>query len=376
VNTLNRHTQRRLQMLTAHLTATEGPLRLALDQLSRRGIGERIIKSALAATIAWLIAGQVPRESAPFVAALTAVYTMDLTILKSLRSAGQRLAGITLGIGVAFLAAEFLGVHAWSVGLVILISLVIGLRLNLTSDGMTQVAGTAIVVLVVRATTEARSLYALTFLADTAIGTAIGLLINGIVSPPNFLPTARRALDALTNRLIDLLDQLATMVVDGITPEEATSLAGAIGRLQDDLRAIDESLSRSEESMRFNLLASRQREHLATFHDTDRRLAPVVDGLQRLVIAVGEAAGTAWMENRLLTEQIANLISAVTVILSETETPGSLANAQDLVDRTAELTTSADQIYQDLPDHSWSSLGRVTESAKSLARSASGRSGG
>jgi uncharacterized membrane protein YgaE (UPF0421/DUF939 family) len=368
LSTLNRRTQRQLQALTAQLTATEGPLRRALDELSRLGIGERIVKSALAATIAWMVAAQLPRENAPFVAALTAVYTIDLTILKSLRSAWQRLAGIGLGIAMAFLAAEFLGVHAWSVGLVILLSLVIGLRLNLKSDGMVQVAGTAIVVLVVRSTTEERSIYALIFLADTLIGTAIGLAVNSIFAPPVFVPSARRAVTALGNRLIDLMDQLGTMVVDGITAEEATTLSDAIARLEADLRSTDESLSSAEESLKYNLLAGRQRAQLTTFHEMDRRLGPVVVALQRLVIALGEGAGAVWMENPVLTERIANLISAATMILGDPDSP---AQKQDLADRAADVATLADQIYRELPDNSWSTLGTVTESARALADSVS-----
>jgi uncharacterized membrane protein YgaE (UPF0421/DUF939 family) len=358
-------------MMTAQLTATEGPLRRALNELSRLGIGERIVKSALAATIAWLIAGQIPRENAPFVAALTAVYTMDLTILKSLRSAGQRLAGIGIGIAMAFLAAEFLGVHAWSVGLVILASLVVGLRLGLQSDGMTQVAGTAIVVMVVRSTTEARSIYALTFLADTAIGTAIGLAVNSVFAPPIFVPSARRALDALRGRLIDLMDQLATMVVDGITPDEASALSTAIARLRTDLSAADESLSNAEESLKFNLLAGRQRAQLAAIHQTDRQLEPIVDCLHQLVNALGAAADAEWMADPVLTERIANLVSAATVILSDPTTP---ANQRDLADRLLDLTTYADQIHQSLPGATWAALGHLTESAKSLANSVSAAS--
>ena len=361
-----RHTRKRVLTATAHLTASEGPLRVALDELSRWGIGERIVKSAVAATLAWLVADQLPRENAPFVAALTAVYTIDLTILKSLRSAWQRLAGIGLGIAMAFLAAEFLGVHAWSVGLVILFSLVIGLRLNLKSDGMVQVAGTAIVVMVVRSTAEERSVYALIFLADTLIGTAIGLAVNSIFAPPIFVPSAQRAVVALSNRLIDLMDQLGTMVVDGISAEEAATLSDAITRLGADLRSTDESLSNAEESLKYNLLASRQRAQLTAFHETDRRLEPVVAALQRLVIALGEGAGDAWMENPILTERIANLISAVTMILGEPDSP---AYKQDLADRAADVAALADQIYRELPDNSWSTLGHVTESARALADS-------
>ena len=356
MTTLNRRTKRPLQAMTAQLMATEGPLRLALNELSRLGIGERIVKSALAATIAWLVAGQIPRENAPFVAALTAVYTMDLTILKSVRSAGQRLVGIGIGIAMAFLAAEFLGVHAWSVGLVILVSLVIGLRLGLKSDGMTQVAGTAIVVLVVRSTTEARGIYALTFLADTAIGTAIGLAVNSIFAPPIFVPSAdRRALDALRGRLIDLMDQLATMVVDGITPDESTALSTAIRRLRGDLTAADESLSNAEESLKFNLLAGRQRTQLAAIHETDRQLEPIVDSLQQLVGALGGAANAAWMDDPELTERIANLVSAATMILGEPAGAATPANQRDLADR---LLRPHHPRRPDLPDITRRLMGR------------------
>ena len=367
MSSFNLQAQRRLATISAHLTATEGPLRAALNEFSRLGIGERIVKSALAATLAWLVADQVPRESAPFVAALTAVYTVDLTILKSLRAAGQRLAGITLGIGVAFLAAEFLGVHSWSVGLVILVSLVIGLRLNLKPDGMTQVAGTAIVVMVVRATTEERSVYALNFLADTAIGTTIGLAVNSIISPPNFLPAARRAVGALTNRLIDLMDQLATMVVDGISAAESTTLSDAIRRLRDDLRDAGESLSNAEESLRFNPLAKRQRAHLTAIHDTDRHLEPVVSSLQQLVEALGKASGASWMQDIALTERIAYAVSAATVALGERDAGLSPESAAELTTAISELATAADQIYQNLPDDSWASLGHAVQSARVLA---------
>jgi uncharacterized membrane protein YgaE (UPF0421/DUF939 family) len=359
--------QRGFQALAGRLTATEGPLRAALSELARRGIGERIVKSALAATLAWLIADQIPREAAPFVAALTAVYTMDLTILKSLRSAWQRIAGITLGIGVAFLAAEFVGVHSWSVGLVILASLVIGLRLNLEPDGMTQVAGTAIVVMVVRSTTEERSLYALTFLADTAIGTAVGLTVNSIFAPPNFVPAARRALAALTDRLTDLMDQLATMVVDGITPGEAQALSAAIGRLRLDLHAADESLSNAEESLRFNPLAHRQRSHLTAFHGTDHRLEQVVNQVQRLVDALGSAHDAPWMGNLSLTEALANVVSAATLTLGDMESGQSTELHADLTAAVDDLGKLANGLHSDLPGESWTSLGQIVESARALA---------
>jgi uncharacterized membrane protein YgaE (UPF0421/DUF939 family) len=290
----------------------------------------------------------------------------SLPILKSLRAAWQRIAGITLGIAMAFLAAELIGVHSWSAGLVILISLAIGLRLNLAPDGMTQVAGTAILVLVVRSTTEERSIYALTFLADTAIGTAIGLAVNSLFAPPNFVPAARRAVTALTGRLFDLMDQLATMVVDGITPEEATALSEAIGRLRIDLHAADESLSSAEESLRFNPLAQRQRSQLTAFHATDQRLESIVNHVQRLVDALASAHDAPWMQDRLFDESIANLVSATMFALGDTGFIQSADAKADLLAACADLLQRADRIHAALPGRSWVSLGQVVASARSL----------
>jgi hypothetical protein len=257
-------------------------------------------------------------------------------------------------------------VHSWSAGLVILISLAIGLRLNLAPDGMTQVAGTAILVLVVRSTTEERSIYALTFLADTAIGTAIGLAVNSLFAPPNFVPAARRAVTALTGRLFDLMDQLATMVVDGITPEEATALSEAIGRLRIDLHAADESLSSAEESLRFNPLAQRQRSQLTAFHATDQRLESIVNHVQRLVDALASAHDAPWMQDRLFDESIANLVSATMFALGDTGFIQSADAKADLLAACADLLQRADRIHAALPGRSWVSLGQVVASARSL----------
>jgi uncharacterized membrane protein YgaE (UPF0421/DUF939 family) len=345
-----------------------------LNELGRWGIGERIIKSAIAATLAWLVAAQLPRENAPFVAALTAVFTIDLTILKSLRSAWQRLAGIAIGIAIAFAAAELLGIHSWSVGLVILLSLVVGLRLNLKAEGMTQVAGTAIVVMVVRSTTEERSVYALTFLADTAIGTAVGLGINGLLSPPSYLPAAQRALDLLTDRLTDLIDQLAAMVVDGLSTEEAAVLSTLVGRIDADLHEVDESLTNAEESVRFNLTASRQRGAVARYKELDHRLSPVVANLQRLIDTLGSAADASWMADRSLMDAVANLVSAISVGLKEmvsAERASTLSDPAraDIEERRVALTRQAARIHEGLSDDSWMSLGGMVEAASALAAS-------
>lgn len=367
----SRTAQQRLQALVATLTATEGPLRTAIDELGRIGVGARIVKSALAATLAWMLAGLLPRETAPFVAALTAVYTMDLTILKSLNSAGQRVAGIILGIGMAFLAAEFLGVHAWSVGLVILFSMVVGLRLNLKPDGMAQVAGTAIVVLVVRSNTEERSIYALTLLADTAIGTLIGLTVNSVLIPPNYLPGAQRTLDLLIGRLTSVIDELASMVVDGITRDETTKLRQALDQIGADLQRVDETLTTSSEALRFNLMAARQRTQLEHLQSIDVRLDRVGRAVQQLVGSLASAVDEPWMRSPELPEALADLVSASSQMLlaqgmSESRQQAGGAEIGDVRERMAAL----EQVAIRVPGSGWIRLGHVIGSALDLGEAA------
>ena len=48
-----------------YLAGAKGPLRSALDWLRAHGLGERVIKSAVAAVLAWLIAGLLPDNPTP-----------------------------------------------------------------------------------------------------------------------------------------------------------------------------------------------------------------------------------------------------------------------------------------------------------------------
>lgn len=306
-------------------------------------------------------------------AALTALYTIDLTLLRSLTAAWQRLAGIALGIVVAFAAASLLGVHAWSVGLVILISLLIGLRLNLQSDGMAQVAGTALLVLVVRSTTSERSVYSLTYLADTVIGTSIGLLVNAFVAPPNPLPRARTALGIVVNRLIAVLDQLAAMVVDGISAAEAEELGKASAQIRSDLEQVETALATAAESMQFNLVAIRKQAELDHFTSIERRMEPIIEALNQTTRALGSAAGEPWMRPGPLTEALANLIStAMYVVIGQGEVdsedralPETVAEMRQ---RMADLDTVADHDLVMIVGLRWTLLGQVVASCQELGR--------
>jgi uncharacterized membrane protein YgaE (UPF0421/DUF939 family) len=116
---------------TVLATGTSGPIRVALDRLRRIGIGERVLKTVLAASIAWALASLLPFGDPPILAPLTAIFTMQATLAESVRGSVQRLLGVLFGIISAAVISQVIGLNALSIGLVVLISLSVGIRLGL-----------------------------------------------------------------------------------------------------------------------------------------------------------------------------------------------------------------------------------------------------
>jgi len=86
-----------------------------------------------------------------------------------------------VGVLVAFGFARVAGIHAWSIALVVFVSILAGQALRLGQQGSVQVPVSALLVLVLGATTGG---YALDRVVDTAIGAACGILVNLVVVPP------------------------------------------------------------------------------------------------------------------------------------------------------------------------------------------------
>lgn len=319
IDHVRRRTRRGLVTATAHLTATEGSLRVALDELTERGVGARVIKGALAATLAWAVAGQITPESLPFVASLTALFTVQLTIKQSVEGGRNRLLGVLVGISVAFGVSELVGLHSWSMGVVVLVALLVGLRLKLASGGVEQVAATAIVVMFVQSTSDERLLYAASHLADTAIGTGTGLLLNALVAPPDYVPAARAAVQALGRRLVVVLEDLAAALAEGTTAAEAADLLAAAQVVERELGDVDEAIERAEESLEYNLAGGRQRSAFARCRELSEELRGSVYRTLSLSGSLGDAAGSGEHGARIdlgrLALPAAEAVSAVCVAM-------------------------------------------------------------
>lgn len=303
----------RTAIITAaeYITGAAGPLRSLLDWFRAHGLGERVIKSAVAAVVAWLLAGLIPNNPAPILAPLTAIFSINLTIAGSMRDAVQRVLGVVFGILLAVLVSEYIGPNAWAIFLVILISFYVGRRLGLDPGGIQQIAVSALLI-VLGAASNRLDHAAMLHLANTLIGTGVGLLLNASVAPPNYLPDARRRLLEVGDAIQDDLRVLAEAVRTGISNDEAVTTLHLARETNAKLLDLDTTISQARESLQFNLLGRRQRDVLGIYQRADLALEHA--SIQTRMIARALADATAqdapqgWLAHDALGEPLADLL--------------------------------------------------------------------
>ncbi len=207
------------------------------------------VKTAAAAVVAWLIAVQLIGEGQAFLAPWSALLTVHATVYRSVSRGVRQVGASVLGVLIAYLFGDLLGFNAVTLGFAVLISLLVGRHHRLGSEGLT-VATTTLVVLTTgygdnSATLETR-------LLDTAVGIAVGVLVNLLVWPPLSDRFAARRVDAIDDRLGALLTQMATDIRAGLTSDTAgewITRANELDQHVDDAWALVELAG---ESTRFN----------------------------------------------------------------------------------------------------------------------------
>jgi uncharacterized membrane protein YccC len=164
-------------------------------------------KTAAAAALSWFVAADVIGNNLPVFAPLAAVLTVQVTVWDSVSRGVQRVLGVIVGVLVAFGLARLMGVHIWSVALVVFLSWIAGQLLRLGTQGAVQVPVTALLVLVLGTTTSG---YAWDRVVDTFIGAGIGVAISLIAFPRAHLPEAQSEVRGLARQLATLLHEIAT----------------------------------------------------------------------------------------------------------------------------------------------------------------------
>jgi uncharacterized membrane protein YgaE (UPF0421/DUF939 family) len=229
-----------------------------------REVLRRILKTTLAATLAWLAAEAIgsPR---PALAALAAIIVLQITVRASLTRSVQLTVAVALGLGAAIGLGHVLGLHWWSITLVVLLGLIAGELLRLgTLSG--QVAISAMLAL------SLGSGYGIERTVDTAIGAFIALLVNALISPVSYVSEASRTLRAIGEDLSALLADMGSGLAKGANRESFRRWLTRARDLSAMSREAIAVVKQGEESLQFNPLARGDLAHLSRLTEARRAL--------------------------------------------------------------------------------------------------------
>ena len=205
-----------------------------------------IARLALTAVFAYLLALQFAGNKGPVLAPLTALLVIQVSLTHTLRSAARRVLSVVTGVLVAIGLSAVVGFTWWSLGLVIVAALAVGLILRL-GDDLLEVPISAMLILSAVGSTSAAS----GRIVETLIGAAAGLA-GGLLFAPVRLQPAEEAIDDLSARLAGLLRQTAADIADGADAGRSAERLAQARTLGGEVQRVEIALTDSEESLRLN----------------------------------------------------------------------------------------------------------------------------
>jgi uncharacterized membrane protein YgaE (UPF0421/DUF939 family) len=246
------------------LTARFRSLGLRETLSIEREVLRRILKSTLAATLAWLAAKQLG-SPLPALAALAAIIVLQITVRSSLARSIQLTVAVTLGLGGSVALGHLLGLHWWSIGLIVLVGLISGELFRLGAlSGQVAISGMLALSL--------GSGYGIERAVDTAIGAIIGVLVNALISPASYVSDAGRTLRGIGEDLGALLSEMGAGLQKNPTPETFRRWLSRARDLSADSRAAIATVKQGEESLQFNPRARRELAQLTRLTEARRAL--------------------------------------------------------------------------------------------------------
>ncbi|WBP90886.1 FUSC family protein [Kitasatospora cathayae] len=205
------------------------------------------LRATVAATLSYGVATQLSSEPAPLTAPLTALLVVQVTVYSTLKTSVRRVVSVVVGVLIAIGFSAVVGLSWWSLGLIILASLVIG-RFVRVEEFVQEVAISAMLILGV---TKLAS-QAWDRVLETLIGAAVGLLFNLLFAPPVWVDTAGESIEDLARRARQLLLDISEQLGRPTPVARAAERLHEARRLDQAISDVDAALRQAEDSLRFN----------------------------------------------------------------------------------------------------------------------------
>jgi uncharacterized membrane protein YgaE (UPF0421/DUF939 family) len=243
-----------------------------------------IARLTLTAVFAYLLALQLPGASSrSMLAPLTALLVAQATLFHTIRSAIQRVVGVTAGVLAAVAVAAYVPFSWWVLGLLIAGTLALGLVLRLGADTL-EVPVSAMLIFAVDSHAAATSR-----ITETLVGAAAGLAAGLIFAPLRVQP-AKDAIGDVSRQMADLLGQMADGLAADPDPRRAAEWLDRTRALRGEVERLDDALAQAEESVRLNPRRLRSPDPAAGLRDSVDTLERAATDLRVLARSIADSA--------------------------------------------------------------------------------------
>lgn len=233
----------------------------------------QLAKAAIAAILTWFACLLIYPDQFPIFGAIAALLCVQESVDQSLTRGIERVVGVLLGVSVALGAGALFGPQSWLFIAAILVAMAVGWLLRMTNSSTNQIAISAMLMIALGGLQLG---YGVERLVETAIGAAIGVLVNAVVVAPVQTTRVHRELGELTERTADALRRLADGLEeprDGAWLDRMIADARALQAERADVHAL---LRRARESLRLNPRGPRYRTLLEADDALFDRVQPIV----------------------------------------------------------------------------------------------------
>ena len=256
----------------------------------------QVVKTAIAAILAWFIASLVLPGALPVFATVAALLVVQPSVNQSFGKALERTVGVIVGVLVALGIGLVFADQSWVVLAAVVTAVIVAWALRLTPASSVQIPISAMLVLSIGAATPG---YAAERVVETLLGAAVGLIINAAIVPPLALGPARLAITRLGRQSADALDRLATALTSPATAGSLDDLLTEARELRPLRTATNDAVTQGRDSLKLNPRRSQFRDQL----EQDLALAARLDPIVTRVLGMTRALRDHWDES-LVTEPV------------------------------------------------------------------------
>jgi hypothetical protein len=208
----------------------------------------RALRLSLAAVAAYAAALGAVSDRRPVTAALTALLIVQVTLVGTLAETIRRILSVLSGVGIAIGVSALAGFNWWSLGALVVASILLGQALRLGAH-LLEVPISAMLILAAGGAGSA----AADRVAETLIGAAVAVVLNLTIPPATRTKTAGEAVEAFAGRIADFLARMSERLLEGPVPrDEAYDWLRELRTIAGDTTQVDRVLAETRASRRLN----------------------------------------------------------------------------------------------------------------------------